>query len=81
MNHIIYIEKTRHGTAAFPIEYYYVDKMHPRYVMTTHWHPEFEIIRVLSGNFTVYLNNTEFNLKKDDILLMECGLVLMIAGL
>jgi len=73
MNHINYMEKTRHGTASFPIEYYYVDKTHPRYIMTAHWHPEFEIIRVLSGSFTVYLNNTEFNLKKDDVLLMECG--------
>lgn len=73
MNNINYMEKARHGTASFPIEYYYVDKTHPRYIMTAHWHPEFEIIRVLSGSLTIYLNNTEFNLKKDDILIMERG--------
>ena len=73
MNHINFIEKTRHGTASFPIEYYYVDKTHPRYVMATHWHPEFEIIRILSGRFNIYLNNTEFTLNKDDILFVECG--------
>ncbi len=73
MNYINYIEKRKHGTATFPIEYYYVDKTHPRYVMNAHWHREFEIMRVLSGSFTVYLNNTEYTLKKDDILLMECG--------
>jgi len=73
MNPINYMEKSRHGTASLPIAYYYVDKSHPRYVMVAHWHPEFEIIRILSGSFTLYLNNTEFNLKKDDILLMGCG--------
>ncbi len=73
MNHINYMEKRKHGTATFPIQYYYVDKTYPRYVMNAHWHREFEIIRVLSGNFTVYLNNTEFNLKKDDIFFIGCG--------
>lgn len=73
MNYINYMEKRKHGTAAFPIQYYYIDKTHPRYDMTAHWHREFEIMRILSGSFTVYLNNTEYNLKKDDILLIECG--------
>ena len=73
MNYINYMEKRKHGTATFPIQYYYVDKTHPRYVMNAHWHREFEIMRILSGNFTVYLNNTEFNLKKDDIFFMGCG--------
>lgn len=73
MNHINYMEKRKHGTAAFPIQYYYVDKTHPRYVMNAHWHREFEIIRILSGSFTVYLNNTEFTLKQNDILFIGCG--------
>ena len=73
MNDINYMEKRKHGTATFPIQYYYVDKTHPRYIMNSHWHREFEIMRILSGNFTVYLNNTEYNLKKDDILFIECG--------
>ncbi len=73
MNDINYIEKRKHGTATFPIQYYYVDKTHPRYVMSEHWHREFEIVRVLSGSFTVCLNNVEYNLKKDDVLFVECG--------
>ena len=73
MNHIGYMEKRKHGTSAFPIQYYYVDRTHPRYVMTAHWHREFEIIRVLSGNFTVYLNNTEHILKQNDVLFVGCG--------
>ena len=73
MNYISYIEKRKHGTAAFPMQYYYVDKTHPRYVMNAHWHREFEIVRILSGSFTVCLNNIEYNLEKDDILFIECG--------
>ena len=73
MSYIDYIEKINHGIAAFPIQYYYVDKTHPRYVMNAHWHREFEIIRVLSGEFTVYLNNTAHNLVENDIMFVECG--------
>lgn len=73
MNYTDYIEKRKHGTVAFPIQYYYVDKTHPRYAMNAHWHQEFEIIRVLSGGFTVYLNNEEFNLTQGDILFVGCG--------
>lgn len=73
MDYMNYMEKRKHGTAAFPIEYYYVDKAHPRYVMHAHWHREFEMIRILSGTFTVYLNNVEIPLQKDDIVFVECG--------
>lgn len=73
MNHIDYIEKEKHGTAVFPIQYYYVDKTHSRYTMNAHWHREFEFLRVLSGNLTVYLDNKEFALKSGDILLINCA--------
>lgn len=73
MDYINYLEKRKHGTAAFPIQYYYVDSTHPRYVMNAHWHREFEIIRILSGSFTVFLNNTEIYLEQGDILFVECN--------
>lgn len=67
------IEKRRHGTPNFPVEYYYIDKTHPRYVMSLHWHKEFEIIRVTSGKLTVYLNNTLYDLVEGDCLFIEGG--------
>lgn len=66
-------EKKIHGTPDFPIEYCYVDNNHQRYIMSAHWHKEFEIIRVLSGRFDVYLNNVQYTLMPDDIILVECG--------
>ena len=67
------IEKKKHGTPWFPIEHYYIDKTDPRYVMTAHWHKEFEIIRVVSGAFTVYLNNVRYELRGGDCLFVNGG--------
>ena len=67
------IEKKRHGTPDFPVEYYYIDRDHPRYVMAAHWHKEFEIIRVLSGRLTVYLNTIKYELRGGECLFVEGG--------
>ena len=67
------IEKRKHGTPDFPVEYYYIDKTHPRYVMAAHWHKEFEIIRVLDGHLTVYLNTAKYELGKGECLFIEGG--------
>lgn len=73
MKHAEYVEKKRHGSPDFPIEYYYLDKEQPQYIMPPHWHKEFEIIRVLKGTFAVHLNNTEYLLQEGDILFVEGG--------
>lgn len=53
MQYINYRENRRRGTADFPLEYYHVTASHPQYVMSFHWHVEFELIRILSGSLTV----------------------------
>ena len=73
MKYTDYFERKRHGSPDFPIQYYHVDTANPQYVMVPHWHNEFEIIRVLDGEFKVFLNTSEYCLKKDEILLVECG--------
>lgn len=73
MKHTDFIEKKRHGTPGFPIEYYCLDKNSPQYIMQPHWHKEFEIIRIREGSFEVHLNNTEFHPRCGDILLVEGG--------
>lgn len=67
------IEKRRHGTPYFPVQYYYIDKTHPRYIMPLHWHKEFEMIRVVSGRLTVYLNNTSYEMEAGNCLFVEGG--------
>ena len=73
MKYSEFIEKKQHGTPAFPVEYYYLDKSHPRYVMDLHWHKEYEIIKVRSGSLTVYLNSTKYILNSGDCLFIEGG--------
>ena len=40
------------GTYEFPFEFHHIDANHPRYIMSYHWHVEYEIIRILSGEPT-----------------------------
>lgn len=73
MKHADYNERKRHGSPDFPLQFYHVDKDHPEYVMSAHWHREFEIIRILEGSFSVHLNNVEYSLSRGDILLVDSG--------
>lgn len=73
MKHADYIEQRRHGSHDFPFAYYFLEPSGPRYIMQPHWHKEFEILRVLEGQITIHLNNTQYLLKSGDILLIEGG--------
>lgn len=73
MHAFTHLDQTRHGTPAFPVEYYYVDSRHPRYQMPFHWHNEWEILRVLSGSFQIHLDGEEYCACAGDILLIRGG--------
>ncbi|MBQ7036803.1 MAG: AraC family transcriptional regulator [Clostridia bacterium] len=64
---MIYNEILERGTADFPASYYFVDKGHPRYEMSAHWHSEIEFIRVLSGELTVKLNTNTYKATAGDV--------------
>ena len=73
MHAFTHLDKTQHGTPAFPAEYYYVDSRHPRYQMPFHWHNEWEILRVLSGTFQIHLDGEEYCACAGDVLLIHGG--------
>lgn len=68
-------EKKKHGTDAFPVEYYYVQEGHPRYLMNYHWHTEYELIRVLSGSLTLTLNEKSFDLLEGELAFVHGGIL------
>lgn len=72
MKHSDYIEDKPRGSADFPIQIYKVSKEHPEYVMPLHWHRELEIVRVISGSFELYVNNTPYSLYPGDIAFVNC---------
>ena len=71
MNILDYEETKKHGSEDFPIEYYFLDRRHIRYVMQLHWHKEFELIRVLAGRLRVFLNNEEHIADAGDIIFVS----------
>ena len=73
MNFLSLIEKKSHGKPNFPLEYYYLDRNHPRYVMSAHWHKECEIVRVIKGKFTIYINNVKYELVCGEAAFVESG--------
>ncbi len=68
-----YKEKKQHGTSDLPLQYYYVDKGYPQYVMPLHWHREGEILRVLSGRLHIFLNNEAYELCAGDMIFIPPG--------
>ncbi len=73
MKYSDYNEKKQHGAPDFPIQLYRADHSHPQYVMPLHWHKELEIIRVLSGRLTLFVNNIKYELSQGDIAFVSCG--------
>lgn len=65
------LDKKQHGTLEFPVEYYYVDKLHPLYQMPFHWHKEWELLRVLEGRLQIYLDDEPIVMGPGDIVLVR----------
>ncbi|MBO5908541.1 MAG: AraC family transcriptional regulator [Clostridia bacterium] len=63
-----YNEVKQHGTIDFPFELYKLyDPSQPRYEMSMHWHSSIEIIRVLSGELYVTLDNRRYVGRSGDV--------------
>lgn len=75
MHAFTHLDQTRHGTPSFPAEYYYVDSHHPRYSMPFHWHSEWELLRILTGEFVIYLDEEEYHAREGDIFLIGGGML------
>ena len=63
------------GTYDFPFEFHHIDQAHPRYVMSYHWHVEYEIIRILEGSLTVTLDEKSFTATAGDIIFIHSGIL------
>jgi AraC-like DNA-binding protein len=71
MKYFDYREHRQQGTFDFPIAFYHIDPNHPRYQMPYHWHPEYEIIRILEGSFHLTLGSQNIIATKGDILFFQ----------
>ena len=73
MHYLNYEERRKHGTDTFPLEFYAVDEMHPRYSMPFHWHNETELLYVVKGEFRIFLDQNEFRLYQGDLCYIPSG--------
>lgn len=68
-------ESRKRGTYEFPFEFHHIDPAHPRYVMSYHWHVEYELMRVLEGTITVTLDEKSFTANAGDIIFVHSGIL------
>lgn len=74
MKYFDYKEQKQHGTFDFPIAFYLVTPEHPRYNMPYHWHTEYEIIRILEGEFSLIINDEKILATKGDVIFIHDGM-------
>lgn len=70
-----YHENRPRGTADFPCEYHYLQPGHPRYAMPCHWHVEYELIRILTGEFFMVLNGRSLTASAGDLIILPGGML------
>lgn len=75
MQYYNYSENKQRGTFDFPFELYHVDSSHARYVMSYHWHVEYEIIRILEGSLHVTMDEKDFIAEPGDIVFVNSGVL------
>ena len=73
MQYLEYKESAEHGSFGFPIEIYHLNVTHPRYVMSCHWHPEYEVIRIREGRFSYVMEGESGVAGPGDILFVNGG--------
>ena len=75
MKYLDYREIRKQGTFEFPVAYYLIAPGHPRYEMPYHWHPEYEIIRIVKGSFLLSLDGENEKLTAGQILFLGDGVL------
>lgn len=75
MHYLDYNEQIQHRTGDFPMAYYPVDERHERYRMPMHWHREAELIRVVRGRLSLYVDNQTIELGAGDVMLIGEGVI------
>ena len=66
-------ECMQRGSPDYPLDYYLIDRNHPRYEMPYHWHAETELLHVISGQFSMTIDEETFLLAAGDAVYIAPG--------
>ena len=75
MRYLDYRETRKHGTFRFPVAWYHENPRTPRYLMTFHWHVEYEIVRVLKGSFPLSLDGYIYHVSAGECIIIPSGVI------
>ena len=73
MKNKVYHELINYKAPDFPADILHIDENHPRYATDSHWHSEFELIRVIEGELKLSLDQSEYILKSGDAAIFAGG--------
>lgn len=59
-------ENIKRGTDLFPLKYYLNNTVDPHYDLPVHWHSDFEVIHIISGEYTLFIAGNEHTLHKGE---------------
>lgn len=68
-------DRFQYGNAEFHLNYYFSRPTPLWNKMPNHWHKEWEMIHVLQGSMTLFLNGREYRVSAGDVLLMWSGML------
>lgn len=54
-----------------PLSFHHIDENHPFYQMPLHWHRQCEIVRVISGQLTIYMDDDTMTVRPDEIVFVN----------
>jgi AraC-like DNA-binding protein len=75
MKYLDYRENRKHGSFRFPVAWYGENPRTPRYLMTFHWHKEYEIVRVLKGTFPLSLGGYLYHISAGECIIIPSGVI------
>lgn len=66
-----YNEQVTNELLNIPLSFHHIDENHPFYRMPLHWHHSYEIVRVISGSLTVYMDDESIITSSDEIVFIN----------
>ncbi len=66
-----YNEQVASELLNIPLSFHHIDENHPFYQMPLHWHKACEIVRVIRGQLTVYMDDDVVHAQEDEIVFIN----------
>lgn len=66
-----YNKKVANELQNIPMAFHHIDKQHPFYQMPMHWHRSCEIVRIISGTLTVYMDESSVTVSTGEIVFIN----------